>query len=127
MIPSTNYSRIIWKRVEKNLELDPCLIENQKLLSLMADQRLQSIELMESIQLNTVKLENELNLLEINIKRAEDTLSTPLMGFYQMMESVASIFKNTIFKNFGMVYNIQRPYAFQCRQLFSYPIYKQNE
>ena len=127
MIPSTNYSRIIWKRVEKNLELDPCLIENQRLLSLMADQRVQNIELMESIQLNTVKLENELNLLEINIKRAEDTLSSPLMGFYQMMESVVSIFKNTVFKNFGMVYNLHRPYAFRCRQVFPYPIFNQNE
>lgn len=127
MIPSTNYSRIIWKRVEKNLELDPCLIENQRLLLLMADQRVQNIELMESIQLNTAKLENELNLLETNIKRADDTLSTPLMGFYQMMESVMSIFKNTIFKNFGMVYSPQRPYAFRCRQLFAYPIFKQNE
>ena len=127
MIPSTNYSRIIWKRVEKNLELDPCLLENQRLLQLMADQRVQNIELMERIELNTVKLENELNLLEINIKRAENTLSTPLMGFYQMMESVMSIFKNTIFKNFVNIYNPHRPYAFRCRPMFAYPIFKQNE
>lgn len=125
MIPSTNYSRIIWKKFEKNLELDPRLVENQKLLQLMADQRVQNIELMESIQLNTVKLENELNLLEINIKRAEDTLSTPLMGFYQMMESVMSIFKNTIFRNIA---NFQpRPFAFQYRQVFEFPIFKPNE